>query len=126
AINGAVIGVPGAVDPAGGTVRLATNIPGLEGREVGRELEARLGVGVSVANDINLAAVGERWRGVARGVDNFAFLSVGTGLGAGLVIGGELVTGYRGGAGEIDFALGGDQRDDPCAAAISEYAAKLG
>lgn len=123
AIDGAVIGVPGVVDPAGGAVRLAGNIPGLEGRQIGRELEARLGVGVSVANDINLAAVGERWRGVARGVDNFAFLSVGTGLGAGLVIGGQLVTGHRGAAGEIDFALEDEQRDDPCAAAISAYAA---
>jgi predicted NBD/HSP70 family sugar kinase len=123
ALDGAVIGVPGVVDPANGAVRLAANIRGLEGREVGRELEARLGVGVSVSNDINLAAVGERWRGIARGIDNFAFLSVGTGLGAGLVIGGELITGHRGGAGEIDFALDGSQGDDPCAAAISDYAA---
>ncbi len=81
---------------------------------------------MSVSNDINLAAVGERWRGIARGIDNFAFLSVGTGLGAGLVIGGELITGHRGGAGEIDFALDGSQRDDPCAAAISDYAATCG
>lgn len=125
AIDGAVIGVPGAVDPADGAVRLAANIPGLEGRRVGQELGERLGVGVSVANDINLAAVGERWRGVARGVDQFAFLSVGTGLGAGLVIGGQLVPGHRGGAGEIDFALEDGQHDDPCAAAISAYAAEL-
>jgi predicted NBD/HSP70 family sugar kinase len=123
-IDGAVLGVPAVVDPAGGAVRLAENIPGLEGLEAGRELEARLGVSVSVENDINLAAVGERWRGVGRGVENFAFLSIGTGLGAGLVIRGELVPGHRGAAGELDFALEGSA-DDPCAAALSAFAADL-
>jgi predicted NBD/HSP70 family sugar kinase len=127
AIDGAVIGVPGVVDPASGEVRLAENIPGLERLPVGDELEARLGVGVSVLNDINLAAVGERWRGVGRGVENFAFLSVGTGLGAGLVIRGELVPGHRGAAGELDYAFGGEavDADDPCAAALSAVAAGL-
>jgi predicted NBD/HSP70 family sugar kinase len=125
AIDGAVIGVPGVVDPVTGAVRLAANVPGLEGAPVGRELEERLGVPVTVENDIDLAAVGERWRGVGRGVDSFAFLSVGTGLGAGLVIRGELVRGHHGAAGELDFALGGeeDDHDDPCAAAISAFAA---
>ncbi len=126
-LDGAVIGVPGVTDPATGTVRLGENIRGLEGLGVGPELEARLGVSVAVENDINLAAVGERWRGVGRGVENFAFLSVGTGLGAGLVIRGELVPGHRGAAGELDYALGGEGQngDDPCAAALSDFAATL-
>ncbi len=123
-LDGAVIGVPGVVDPAGGAIRLAANIPGLEGLEIGRELERRLGVTVSVQNDINLAAVGERWRGVGRGAENFAFVSVGTGLGAGLIIGGELFAGTHGAAGEIDFALGEDEHNDPCAAALSAFAAQ--
>ncbi len=124
AIDGAIIGVPGAVDPATGAVRLAENISGLEQLQITRELASRLGVEVSVENDINLAAVGERWRGVGRGVENFAFLSVGTGLGAGLVINGELHRGFHGAAGELDFALGGRalEGDDPCAAAISAFA----
>ena len=124
AIDGAIIGVPGAVDPRTGDVRLAENIAGLEGLPVVRELAQRLAVDVSVENDINLAAVGEHWRGVGRGVENFAFLSVGTGLGAGIVIRSELHRGFHGAAGEVDFALGavGD-RDDPCAAAISAVAA---
>lgn len=127
AIDGIVIGVPGVVDPGSGAVHLATNIPGLEGLQIGHELAARLGVRVSVENDINLAAVGERWRGVGRGVDNFAVLSVGTGLGAGLMVRGELVPGHRGAAGELDFALGGPDLDgdDPCAEAISGFAARL-
>lgn len=127
AIDGIVVGVPGVVDPTTGTVRLAANIPGLEEMRFGQELESRLGVPVTVENDINLAALGERWRGVARGVESFAFLSVGTGLGAGIVIAGELVPGHRGAAGELDFALGDPELDgnDPCAAAISAYAAQL-
>jgi len=73
-------------------------------------------------NDVNLAALGEQWQGVARGVDDFVFLSVGTGMGAGLVLHGELHRGRHGAAGEVDFALVGLAHDvDPCAAAISAY-----
>jgi predicted NBD/HSP70 family sugar kinase len=126
ALDGAVIGVPGVVDPIGGRVMLAANVPGLEGLDVRRELGERLGIPITVENDINLAAVGEHWRGVARGVGDFVFLSVGTGLGAGLMVGGELIQGHRGAAGEIDFALGptNEHPDDPCAAAISAFTAE--
>ena len=62
---------------------------------------------MTLVNDINLAALGEKWQGVARGVDDFLFLSVGTGLGSGLVLGGELHSGRNGAAGELDFALSG-------------------
>ena len=61
---------------------LAANITGLEGLAASSELSERLEPPVEVANDINLAAVGERWRGVARGIEDFAFLSIGTGLGS--------------------------------------------
>ena len=126
-IDSVTIGVPGAVDPATGDVRLAETIRGLEGFALARAVERRLGVGVSVENDINLATVGERWRGVGAGVDNFAFLSIGTGLGAGLVIRGELHRGHRGAAGELDFALGPATReqDDPCAQALTAFAASV-
>ena len=78
-----------------------TSVPGLEGMAFGLEAERVLELPVAVENDINLAALGEHWLGVARGVDDFIFLSVGTGLGAGLVLRGEL---HRGGgaAGELD------------------------
>jgi predicted NBD/HSP70 family sugar kinase len=82
---------------------------------------------VQVENDINLAALGEQWRGVARGVEDFAFLSIGTGLGAGVVLRGELHRGRHGAAGELDFATAGSGRDlDPCAAAVSALAAAAG
>ena len=68
------------------------------------------GVPVIVENDTNLAAVGEQWLGVARGLEDFVFLSVGTGLGAGLVLRGELHRGYNGAAGEVDLVSAGDRR----------------
>ena len=125
-VDGAVVGVPGVVETDSGVLRLALNVAGLEGRAFGRDLEDALGVPVTLENDINLAALGELWQGVARGVSNFAFLSVGAGLGAGLVLDGELHRGRNGAAGELDFALGArSDGDDPCAAAVSALAAQL-
>jgi predicted NBD/HSP70 family sugar kinase len=76
-----------------------------------------------------LAAVGEQSRGVAQGVEDFVFLSVGTGLGAGLVLRGELHRGHHGAAGEVDYALGEghyiERSDDPAATGVSAYAAAL-
>jgi predicted NBD/HSP70 family sugar kinase len=71
--------------------------------------------------------VGGPWRGVGQGVDNFVFLSVGTGLGAGLVLQGELHRGHHGAAGEVDFALGGDleRENDPAADGVTAFAAQL-
>ena len=125
-IDGAVVGVPGVVDPGDRRLRLAENVPGLEGMAFGDDLVELLGLPVAVENDINLAALGERWRGVARGVEDFAFLSIGTGLGAGVVLRGELHRGRHGAAGEVDFVSAGLARDiDPCAAALSSLAAEL-
>ena len=122
-IDGVVVGVPGAV--AGGSIALAANVTGLEGDVFARELEARLGRPVTIENDINLAALGEQWRGIARGVDDFVFLSIGTGLGAGLVLRGELHRGLNGAAGELDYARVGLTEDiDPCAGALCELAAR--
>ncbi|MGB8003261.1 MAG: ROK family transcriptional regulator, partial [Gaiellaceae bacterium] len=70
-IDGVVLGVPGVIDTATSTLHLTTpNIPGLEGRALGLELHDRLGSEVTLENDINLAAVGEHWAGVARGVED--------------------------------------------------------
>ncbi len=125
-IDGAIVGVPGVVEGHTGNVELAANVPGLEGRAFGAELEERLGLEVQLENDINLAALGEQWRGVARGVDDFAFLSIGTGLGAGLVLHDELHRGRHGAAGELDFVAAGAGLDiDPCAAAVSRLAGSL-
>src|SRR2546423_12059029 len=126
-IDGVVLGIPGVVETGTSTLRLTTPyIPGLEGRVFGAEAQARLGVVVTLENDINLAAVGERWAGVARGVDDFAFLSIGTGTGMGLVLSGELHRGNHGAAGEVDWALAGMDTDvDPSAEGAAKLAAEL-
>lgn len=125
-IDGAVVGVPGVVEAGTGKLSLAANVEGLEGRALADDLGERLGLHVSLENDINLAALGEHWTGVARGVADFVFLSVGTGMGAGLVLEGELHRGHHGAAGEVDFALLGLTDDvDPSAPAVSELAARL-
>jgi predicted NBD/HSP70 family sugar kinase len=126
-IDGVVLGIPGVVEPATETLRLTQpHIAGLEGRAYAAEVGARLGAPVTLDNDINLAAVGEGWTGVARGVDDFAFLSVGTGTGVGLVLRGELHRGARGAAGEIDWALAGSADEvDPSAEGVAALAAEV-
>jgi predicted NBD/HSP70 family sugar kinase len=125
-IDTAVVGVPAVVDEQSGRLSMATNVPGLEGRDFRGDLVERLGLPVTLDNDINLAARGEQWLGVARGVDDFVFLSVGTGLGAGLVLRGELHRGRNGAAGEVDLVASGRADEiDPCAAAVSALATRL-
>jgi predicted NBD/HSP70 family sugar kinase len=124
-IDSAVIGVPGVVDAVSGVIRM-THYTSLDGRSVRDELADRLGLPVTIDNDINLAALGERWLGIARGVDDFVFLSIGTGLGAGIVLRGEIHRGRNGAAGELDLVAAGLDGDfDPCAAAVSAMAERL-
>jgi len=125
-VDGVVVGVPGVVESETGVLRLAENVAGLEGRAFADELQSALGLPVTLENDINLAALGEHWQGVAQGVDDFVFLSIGTGMGAGVVLRGELHRGRHGAAGEIDFALVGvDETVDPSAPQVAELAAEL-
>src|SRR5262249_13327037 len=102
-IDGIVVGIPGVVEQGTGLLRLVENVAGLEGRAFASELQHALDLPIRLENDINLAALGEQWRGVARGVDDFVFLSIGTGVGAGVVLGGELHRGRHGAAGEDGF-----------------------
>jgi len=67
-------------------------------------IERELGVSALVENDTNLAAVGEHWRGSASGVENFIFIALGTGVGAGICINGRLHHGANWSAGEIGYA----------------------
>jgi predicted NBD/HSP70 family sugar kinase len=124
-IDNVVIGVPGVVAAETGRVTLATNVPGLEGRAFRHEAVDRLGHPVTLENDINLAAVGEQFAGIARGVDDFVFISIGTGLGAGVVLRGEIHRGANGAAGELDYTRSGHADFDPCALALSTLAAEL-
>jgi predicted NBD/HSP70 family sugar kinase len=121
----AVVALPAIVSPADGTVSSA-DLPGLGAADLHEQLERALHVGVTLENDVNLAALGEQRHGVAEGMDDFAFLLVGAGLGAAVVLGGKLHRGHHGAAGELDAVREGRLDDvDPCAAAISRHAAEL-
>jgi predicted NBD/HSP70 family sugar kinase len=118
----AVVGSPGIVDPATGRIGAAPAIAGWEGIAVEELLHDALGVPVRVENDVNLAALGEQAGGAGRGVDSFAYLNVGSGLGAGIVLHGELHRGARGAAGEVGFLPVGD---DPFAASRGLHAGAM-
>ncbi|WP_199191089.1 ROK family transcriptional regulator [Amycolatopsis sp. CA-126428] len=99
-----VVGTPGVPDPATGTVHRAPNLPGWERRGLLHELVSALAVAgsdVVVENDANLCAVGEHALGAALGVDVLVCLTVGTGIGMGLLVDGKLFRGAHGAAGEI-------------------------
>ena len=105
-----VAGAPGAVDREQGIVlALSPNLKGWSQVPMARILKRALGVPVVVENDVNLAILGEHWRGVARGHDTCAFITVGTGIGAGIMVNGELHHGLHFLAGEIALMCMGPQ-----------------
>ncbi|MFC5053209.1 ROK family transcriptional regulator [Saccharothrix xinjiangensis] len=98
-----VVGLPGVPDRRDGTLRHAPNVPGLERPGLLADLEDALGAELLVENDANLAAVGEQAQGAARGAEVFVCVSVGTGIGMGIVVDGRLFRGAHGAAGEIGY-----------------------
>ena len=98
---GAGIGVPGLIDLQTGMMRKAANLPGWENYPARAEIERRLGARVILENDARVAAFGEQWLGAARGVANMAVLTLGTGIGGGIVLGGKIWHGMNGMAGEF-------------------------
>ena len=101
-----VAGISGIVDHAGGRVMVSPDLPGFTGQPVAALLQARLGLPVAIDNDDLLAAVGEATAGAARQCTDVAFLSLGYGLGAGLIVGGRPLRGASSAAGAIAY-LGG-------------------
>jgi predicted NBD/HSP70 family sugar kinase len=99
----AAIGSPGVFDPLRDQVVLAHNLPGWGRPGVVEALQQELGTNIAFENDVNLAAVGEQAHGLGKGVPNFVYLHVATGVGLGLVINGELYRGSRGAAGEVGY-----------------------
>lgn len=93
------VGIAGLVDRVG-ILRTGPNLPGLSRMRVGEQLDRRLGLPVRVDNDATCAAWGEHVAGVARGVGDVVLVTLGTGIGAGLVADGELVRGAHGFGGE--------------------------
>ena len=106
------IGVPGSYDPAEGVLR-HIHLPGWDRPGLVDDLAARLGTTVAVENDVNLAAIAERNRGVAGDCDSFALIWFGEGLGLAVELGGTLIRGARGGAGEIGYVTVGPPGSAP-------------
>jgi glucokinase len=94
------IGVPGIIDMATGILRESPNLPGWHDYPVRDEIERRLQTKVVLENDANAAALGEKWLGAAREHGDMLMLTVGTGVGGGMVLGGRVWHGTRGMAGE--------------------------
>lgn len=96
AVDRAVIGLPGRIDYGAGVLEHAPNLPERwKAALTEKALGAALGVDVALANDADLAAVGEAWFGAGRGFSDVAYLTISTGIGAGVVTGGLLVHGRR-------------------------------
>lgn len=108
-VLGATLGMPGVIDPTNGALSLSPNIPDFGKTNVVAAMSRALGCPVRIENDVNLAVIGEHWRGAGRGRRNLAFIALGTGIGMGLLCDGRLVRGAHGAAAEIAYLpMGGD------------------
>jgi len=95
------IGSPGPLSPSRGIVHKAANLPDWVNVPLTRAMQQRTGLRTIMDNDANLAAYGEFWAGAGKDVDNMVMLTLGTGIGAGVVIRGELLHGHFENAGEL-------------------------
>jgi len=100
-LSGIGIGVPGFILLKEGIIRNSNNLVCLEDFPIRDEIEHRLGARVILENDANAAALGEKWMGAGRDVDDLVLLTLGTGIGGGIISGGRVLHGHVGMAGEI-------------------------
>ena len=99
--QGIGIGTPGSVDYQTGMVDSAFNLNWDRPMALKEQIELHTNIPVQVENDANVAALGERWLGAGKNADNVAFVTLGTGVGGGIIINGQIVHGQGGSAGEI-------------------------
>jgi glucokinase len=96
-------GVPGVTNPKSGVVLATSYLRGWKDVPFKDLLETALGVPAAVENDVRMAALGEHWKGEARGIQDFVFLAIGTGIAAGIFANGRLVHGVNFAAGEVGY-----------------------
>jgi len=112
-VEGIGLGVPGPVLPDG-TVNRCVNL-GWGVIAAGEELSGLLsGVPVLVGNDANVAALGEQWRGGGKGFENVIMVTLGTGVGGGIILGGKILAGSHGAVGEIGHILVNRRETETC------------
>jgi len=100
-LAGVGVGVPGFIDLEKGLVTRAANLPGFENFPIRDQIEKELGAKVILENDANAAALGEKWMGAGRDCDDLVLLTLGTGVGGGIISGGKILHGFVGMAGEV-------------------------
>lgn len=93
--------IPAIMNSAEGKIFTSPNLPELNGADLGRRLSEELGLGVLLENDANAAAVGENWLGAAKGSSSSICITLGTGVGGGIILNGKVLQGPDGTAGEI-------------------------
>lgn len=104
-LSSLAVGVPGPIEFESGKVVIAPNVPHWENLPLRTMIEEVFPVPIALDNDVNMAALGEFWNGVARSCPNFFFLALGTGVGGGVFINGQLHRGQRCSAGEIGYMV---------------------
>jgi glucokinase len=107
------IGIPGIIEMRSGMLRESPNLPGWHDYPVRDKIERRLGATVVLENDANAAALGEKWLGAAASVDHMCMLTLGTGVGGGVVLNGRIWHGMTGMAGELGH-INVDRDGPPC------------
>lgn len=111
-IQGIGVGVPGPVKHDG-VVNKCVNL-GWGVKNVEEELNARTGLPVKAGNDANVAALGEMWQGGAKGCLDVVMVTLGTGVGGGIIVGGQIVAGFDGAAGEIGHMVVNEDEIELC------------
>ena len=127
-VLGIGMGVPGPVDGAG-VVRKCVNL-GWGVFNVEEALSAKTGLQVKAGNDANVAALGEAWQGGGKGYENVVMVTLGTGVGGGIILGGKILPGTNGAAGEIGHIHVNDDEEDCCGCGnkgcLEQYASATG
>lgn len=121
-----IVGIAGVVDPHTGGLTFGPNIPDFKSTNVFDGMRRAFGCSVAIENDVNLAVLGEHWRGRGRGIRNLAFIALGTGIGMGLLSDGNLVRGAHGAAAEIGYLPIGADPFDPRNVAAGTFEAVVG
>jgi glucokinase len=98
-------GAPGITDGDAGVVLATSYLKGWKDVPLRRLLESALRIPAAVENDVKIAAIGENWLGAARGIRNFVFLAIGTGIAAGIFVNGQLLHGTEWAAGEVGYMI---------------------
>ncbi|MDO4649193.1 MAG: ROK family glucokinase [Eubacteriales bacterium] len=127
-IDGVGIGVPGPVTDSGDVLCAVNLFWGF--KELSKEMEKLTGLKAMGGNDANVAALGEAWKGAASGAKNVILLTLGTGVGGGIIVDGKVLAGSHGAGGEIGHATVNNEEEEACncgnKGCLEQYASATG